>query len=191
MASVWYGRSMGEGAVIDYDDTNLSPAMSSALVARVCSIAPTRRRRFLWAAWWTAAPSRKPFQRPDAFAGGARTRAEALAAAERAANCKLTEIESSWARAWSNVLVGKEPWPSTRTANEHETPKRRATASATSIWQTLGLEAGATVLEIKRAYRARALQTHPDRGGSAEEFRTVQSAYESALKRRKHAGKTR
>ena len=33
--------------------------MSSALFAPVCAIAPTRRRRFLWAAWWTAAPSRK------------------------------------------------------------------------------------------------------------------------------------
>jgi len=165
--------------------------MSSALFAPVCAIAPTRRRRFLWAAWWTAAPSRKPFQRPDAFAGGARTRAEAQAAAERAAHCKLTEIESSWARAWANVLVGKDPWPSARAESGHEAPKARTTANATSVWQTLGLEAGATVLEIKRAYRARALQTHPDRGGSAEEFRAVQSAYESALKRRKHSPKPR
>ncbi|HKO47215.1 MAG TPA: J domain-containing protein [Polyangiaceae bacterium] len=161
--------------------------MSSALFAPVCAIAATRRRRFLWAAWWTAAPSRKPFQKPDAFAGGARTRAEAQAAAERAANCKLTEIEGSWARAWSNILIGKEPWSSTRTESEHDrAPQARTTPNATSIWQTLGLESGATVLEIKRAYRARAMQTHPDRGGSAEEFRAVQSAYESALKRRKH-----
>lgn len=164
--------------------------MSSALFAPVFAIAPTRRRRFLWAAWWTVAPSRKPFQKPDAFAGGARTRAEAQAAAERAANCTLTEIESSWARAWANVLVGKEPWPSTR-AESDEAPKARTTANAPSVWQTLGLEAGATVLEIKRAYRARALQTHPDRGGSANEFRAVQSAYESALKRRKHSPKAR
>jgi hypothetical protein len=165
--------------------------MSSALFAPVFAITPTRRRRFLWAAWWTAAPSQEPFQRPDAFAGGARTRAEAQAAAERAAHCKLTEIESSWARAWSNVLVGKEPWPSTRAGSGHEAPKPRTTANATSVWQTLGLEAGATVVEIKRAYRARALQTHPDRGGSAEEFRAVQSAYESAMKRRKHSPKPR
>ena len=166
--------------------------MSSALFAPVCAIAPTRRRRFLWAAWWTGAPSRKPFRKPDAFAGGARTRAEAQAAAERAAKCKLTEIESSWARAWSNILIGKDPWPSSQAASEgEEAPKARAVSNATSIWQTLGLDSGATVAEIKRAYRARALQTHPDRGGSAEGFRALQTAYESALQRRKHSPKKR
>jgi hypothetical protein len=166
--------------------------MTSALFAPVCAIAPTRRRRFLWAAWWTAAPSRQPFRKPDAFAGGARTRAEAQAAAERAANCRLTEIESSWARAWSNILIGKEPWPGTNhTATSDAPPRARGANNATSIWQTLGLDAQATVAQIKQAYRARALQTHPDRGGSAEAFRALQSAYESALKRRKHAPKAR
>jgi hypothetical protein len=166
--------------------------MTSALFAPVCAIAPTRRRRFLWAAWWTGAPTRKPFRKPDAFAGGARTRAEALAAAQKAARCALTEIESSWARAWSNILVGKEPWPgNASTQSGEDAPRARMTASATSIWHTLGVAATATLAEIKRAYRARALQTHPDRGGSAEEFRALQSAYESALKRRRHAPKAR
>ena len=166
--------------------------MSSALFAPVCAIAPTRRRRFLWAAWWTAAPSRKPFRKPDASAGGARTHAEAKALAERAANCKLTEIESSWARAWSNILIGKEPWPrALPDGARDEAPRVRATSNATSIWQTLGLEPKATLAEIKQAYRACALRTHPDRGGSAEEFRAVQSAYEAALKRRKQTAKAR
>ncbi|MEI9952760.1 MAG: hypothetical protein WDO74_28205 [Pseudomonadota bacterium] len=89
--------------------------MSSALFAPVCAIAPTRRRRFLWAAWWTAraltpalphSPTRLPAERAPAL--------KPHAAAERAANCKLSEIESSWARAWSNILIGKEPWPSTQ-----------------------------------------------------------------------------
>jgi len=161
--------------------------MSSALFAPVFAIAPTRRRRFLWAAWWTAAPSRKPFQKPDAFAGGARTRAEAQAAAERAANCKLTEIESGWARAWSNILIGKEPWTSGADARANdEAPRARVTSNATSIWQTLGLQANASLDDIKRAYRSRALQTHPDRGGTAEAFHALQNAYEAAVKRRKH-----
>jgi hypothetical protein len=159
--------------------------MSSALFTAVCSIAPTRRRRFLWAAWWTAAPSKKPFRKPDASEGGARTREEALRAAERAAGCALVEIESGWARAWANVLVGKEAWAGQRAAAEPSAPIRaRSAPSNPSVWTILGLKASASTLEIKAAYKKRALETHPDRGGSAAEFRAVQTAYETALKRR-------
>ncbi|MES1174785.1 MAG: J domain-containing protein [Myxococcales bacterium] len=168
--------------------------MSSALFAPVCAITPTRRRRFAWAAWWTAAPVHTPFRKPDAFEGGARTREEALRAAERAAGCALQEIESGWARAWSNILVGKEPWPSPRSGeSRRDEPPRARTASVPkqSIWHTLGLEPNATLLEIKRAYRLRALEAHPDRGGSDEAFRALQRAYESALKRRASKNKSR
>ena len=167
--------------------------MPDALFAPVCAIAPTRRRRFLWVAWWTGAPARTPFRKPDAFEGGARTREEALRAAERAAGCSLLEIESGWARAWANVLVGKEPWPTTSSQVPADTPPRpRAkTTNQPSVWSLLGLTAGASLEDIKRAYRMRALQAHPDRGGSDEAFRALQSAYESALKRRLHSPKRR
>jgi DnaJ domain len=168
--------------------------MSSALFAPVCAIAPTRRRRFLWAAWWTAAPLHTPFRKPDAFEGGARTREEALRAAERAAGCALQEIESGWARAWSNVLVGKEPWPPKRVGDDRQNEPPRARTGAVpkpSIWHTLGVEPNATLTDIKRAYRLRALQAHPDRGGSDAAFRALHSAYESALKRRASKKKSR
>ena len=165
--------------------------MTSALFAPVCAISPTRRRRFLWVAWWTAAPTRSPFCKPDAFEGGARTREEALRAAERAAGCKLIELESTWARAWANVLVGKEPWPSKAAPavqdaqDAQDAPRARgAVVPNPSLWDTLGLKPNATLPEIKRAYRLRALEVHPDRGGSDEAFRALHSAYESALRRR-------
>lgn len=159
--------------------------MSQALFAAVCAITPTRRRRFLWAAWWSAAPCANPFRKPDAFAGGARSHAEARSAAERAAGCSLLEIESSWARAWANVLVGKEPWPKPPAAGgPANAPAARAkTSPKPSLWQTLGLTAQASEVEIKQAYRQRALVAHPDRGGSAEAFRALHAAYESALER--------
>ncbi|MEP7049484.1 MAG: J domain-containing protein [Pseudomonadota bacterium] len=168
--------------------------MSSALFAPVCSITPTRRRRFLWVAWWSAPPCRAPFRKPEAFEGGARTRPEALQAAERAAGCKLLEIEGGWARAWANVLVGKDPWPTQRTGIDAEAVRPIKAAPAPSVWETLGLKPRATITEIKRAYRVRALDVHPDRGGSAEAFRKLHTAYESALKRsaeQKHKPKVR
>jgi hypothetical protein len=158
--------------------------MSSALFAPVCAITSTRRRRFLWAAWWTSAPTRSPFRKPDAFEGGARTREEALRGAERVAGCKLLEIEGSWARAWSNVLAGQEPWPSKRAPEADEAVRAAKRVAAPTVWQTLGLTPKATTPEIKRAYRQRALAAHPDRGGSDEAFRKLQSAYEAALERR-------
>lgn len=161
--------------------------MSSALFTAVCSITPTRRRRYLWAAWWTAAPSRKPFRKPDASQGGAHTREEAHKAAERAAGLPLLEIEGGWARAWANVLEGKKPWAGQRARNgaADAAPLRaRSAAGKPSIWDTLGLTAHASSAEIKSAYKKRALETHPDRGGRAADFRALHAAYEAALLRR-------
>ncbi len=89
------------------------------------------------------------------------------------------------------MLVGKEPWAGRRaqSAAASSTVRARSTRENPSIWQTLGLTARATASEIKSAYKKRALEVHPDRGGSAEDFRVLQSAYESALQRRAKAAR--
>lgn len=43
--------------------------------------------------------------------------------------------------------------------------------------RVLGIGPGASRAQIKRAWRRKALETHPDRGGSARRFREAQSAY--------------
>jgi DnaJ domain len=47
-----------------------------------------------------------------------------------------------------------------------------------AAYQILELRQGATRTEIKSAYRRASLLTHPDRGGSAFDFRRIQRAYE-------------
>jgi hypothetical protein len=160
-----------------------------------CAVTTTRRRRFMWVAWWTAPPARKPFRKPDAFSGGARSHDEALAQARRAAGVLLVEIEPYWARAWARVLLGRQPWgvraEGTASSNAHRRsrgrsttpPTNAATVATTSIWETLGITAHATAADLKRAFRQRALATHPDRGGDAEAFRAVQSAFKEAQRR--------
>jgi hypothetical protein len=161
-----------------------------------CSVTTTRRRRFMWVAWWTAPPLREPFRKPDAFSGGARSHEEAVAQAHRAAGMPLVEIEPYWARAWARVLIGRPPWglrpegaPSSFGAHRRSgddsntTTTDRARATATSIWETLGITAHATAGELKRAFRQRALATHPDRGGDAEAFRQVHRAFKEAQRR--------
>jgi hypothetical protein len=164
----------------------------SELFAPVCSIAPTKRRRFLWAAWWSGPPVREPFRKPDAYSGGARTREEALAEAEKACGAKLVEIDASWARAHARVMRGEVAFPQKPRASsegEREGEGERVGKVPNkpdenlSVWHVLGLAPNATPTDVKRAYRLRALETHPDRGGSPEAFREVQRAYETALER--------
>ena len=149
----------------------------------------------MWVAWWTAPPAREPFRKPDAFSGGARSHEEALAQARRAAGVLLVEIEPYWARAWARVLLGRPPWgvraEGAASSSAHgrssgrstTAPTNAARATTTSIWETLGITARATADDLKRAFRQRALATHPDRGGDAEAFRQVQSAFKEAQRR--------
>jgi hypothetical protein len=154
------------------------------LFAPVCSIATTRRRRFLWAAWWSGPPVGKPFRKPDAYAGGARTAEEAHRDAERVAGRPLVLVEPRWARAWGRILVGLPPFfgpDRTETVGSDPAPATRDVPR--SPFAELGLETTATADEVKRAYRRRALETHPDRGGSDEAFRAVQRAFVAATTR--------
>jgi len=160
------------------------------LSTAVCSIAPTQRRRFFWAAWWSGAPRHAPFRKPDAANGGARTREAALREAELHAGRHLVLIEPYWAHAWNRVLRGESPPPPPKPRNQR--PERAPRPE--SAWSLLGLEQGATLTELKRAFRARALETHPDRGGDAAQFRAVQRAYErlvAQLERKKPARRAR
>jgi curved DNA-binding protein CbpA len=45
----------------------------------------------------------------------------------------------------------------------------------------LGLDANASLAEIKQAHRKLVKQHHPDLGGSAEAFRRVNEAYQSLV----------
>lgn len=49
-------------------------------------------------------------------------------------------------------------------------------------YQVLGLVPGASLDEIKAAYRRRMMQCHPDKGGSEEEAKMINRAYEQLTK---------
>ena len=143
------------------------------LSSGVFALARTKRRRFLWCAWWTAAPTEKPFRPPDAWGGGARTRDEAQALAERAAGRTLFPIDDHWAGAWKRHLAGLDPFP-----------KPRAARPPTEPYAVLGLTRDATLDDVKRAFRAAALKHHPDQGGTSEAFVDTKRAYDAIRKRR-------
>jgi hypothetical protein len=152
----------------------------------VLSIARTQRGRFFWAAWWTGAPTFAPFRKPDASGGGASDWYAARDDAERTTGRAFAEIDSEWAHAFLRTLRGQPAFnEGQRRRANGERPEPRAKApTPASIWDTLGVASSATEIEIRRAYRLRALETHPDRGGTDEAFREVRAAYEEALRRR-------
>ncbi len=143
---------------------------------------PTRRRRFLWAAWWTAPPEADPFRKPDASSGGARTLDEARVHAERAAGRALVAVEPRWAGAWVRVLRGDPPWPAPRPERPPDAPVP-APPRGSKTWAlgVLGLSSGATEADVKRAFRGAALRTHPDRGGDDAAFIEARRAFDVAL----------
>jgi hypothetical protein len=159
----------------------------------VYSVTTTKRRRFFWCAWWTGAPSRSPFRKPDAWSGGARSEEEAQKQAEQAAGKPLTRAEPIWARAAIRAQAGLPPWvirepkrPPPEPPPPRESPRRRPAGvpPGSSPLALLGLGPTATLEEIKRAFRRLALTTHPDRGGSAAAFIRVKWAHDEALARR-------
>lgn len=168
----------------------------SAPPACVYSVTTTKRRRYFWCAWWTGTPERTPFRKPDAWSGGARSEDEARRQAEAAAGKPLTLTEPIWARAFIRVLAGLPPWivreakrpprPPPEPPPPREAPRRRPVGvpAGSSPFTILGVGPGATLAEIKRAFRRLALATHPDRGGSAAAFIQVKWAHDEALFRR-------
>lgn len=164
----------------------------TALFAPLVSIAPTKRRRYFWAAFWSGPPTESPFRPPDAHSGGARTELEARAQAERAAGMPLIVVSPRWARAVQRTLLGQPPFPPPRKPKVGPGPAEvpgassgatRGAAPRPSVWSILGIARDADEEELKSAFRRRALVTHPDRGGTAEAFREVHAAYLEAKKR--------
>ncbi len=156
----------------------------SAISRGVFAIARTKRRRYLWCAWWTGEPKAKPFRPPDAWGGGATTEEEARTFAERAAGMPLEPIDGHWAGAWKRMRAGREPFVAhaPRTARDD-------VARAVDPYALLGVTADADLEAIKAAFRKKALEHHPDHGGSAEAFIAIKRAYDGIVRRRARARK--
>lgn len=158
-----------------------SPPPPSGLSRGVFALARTKRKRFLWCAWWTGQPTATPFRAPDAWGGGARTREEAQALAERAAGRPLWAVDDHWAGAWKRSLAELDPFP----RHTARTPVAMgARAHPLDPFVVLGLSSEATLAEVKAAFRRKALEQHPDQGGTAEAFMATKRAYDAIVKRR-------
>jgi len=60
-----------------------------------------------------------------------------------------------------------------------------------SWWETLGVQSSASEVEVREAFRIKALTEHPDKGGSNERWLTLQEALEQALSKVNSRGTTK
>jgi len=144
----------------------------------VYSVTMTKRRRFLWCAWWTAEPRAEPFRPPDAWSGGARSLETAKSAAEQAAGTPLSALDGRWAGAWVRVRAGLPPFV------EHVAPSVPVAKPAHDPHALLGVAPGASLIQIKSAFRKQALEHHPDRGGDPLKFMAAKAAFDALARRR-------
>jgi hypothetical protein len=162
----------------------------SSLLRGVVSVTRTKRRRFLWCAWWSGEPTADPFRPPDAWSGGARTEDEARAAAEKAAGFTLRPVAGRWAGAFLRIRAGLPPFPRARrepgpddagapSEKPGETPARPVDPYA-----LLGVPRGAPLDVVKAAFKKKALEHHPDHGGDAATFMALKRAYDGIVRRR-------
>jgi hypothetical protein len=155
------------------------PSTVTVLIHPVVAVTRTKRRRYLWCAWWSGAPCAEPFRAPDAWKGGARSEQDAVLEAQDVAGMSLSPTESRWAGAWLRVRDGLPPFP--------ERASRAASVGPKPIdpHAVLGVAIGAPIDELRTQFRARALLLHPDHGGDASAFIALKRAYDTLSARRR------
>lgn len=158
----------------------------SGLSRGVYALARTKRKRFLWCAWWTGEPTAKPFRPPDAWGGGADTEEGAKLLAERAAGMPLELVDGHWAGAWKRIQAGMAPFPKRA---ERPTVASDDPVRPVDPYVLLGIDAKATLDDVKAAFRKKALEHHPDQGGTPDAFMAIKRAYDGIVKRRTRARK--
>ncbi len=101
--------------------------------------------------------------------------------AEKAAGMPLVVVEALWAKAVLRTSLGLPPFAASEA--DHQSPVAATRRDGPSVWALLGVSQTATPAEVKRAFRKKALETHPDHGGDALMFQKVRAAYDEALRR--------
>jgi hypothetical protein len=96
----------------------------------------------------------------------------------------LERIDGHWAGAWKRIRAGSPPFPARKPRPEGAPALEEARPRPMSPYVLLGVEPAASIEEVKAAFRKKALEHHPDRGGTTESFVRMKRAYDAIMKAR-------
>jgi DnaJ-class molecular chaperone len=84
--------------------------------------------------------------------------------------------------AWINAKRAEAVCDECMGAVLDEEQEEEEEAEGYNPWVVLGISPEATVEDVKRAFRRKALKCHPDQGGAASTFQEVKKAYDAIMK---------
>lgn len=143
------------------------------------------RGRAVWSVWFGHRPTREHFE-PSDVRGEATdvhaARLAAFAAFSRARGVtRWAEIDSLFAIADDRQARGVDPvFPGDKRRAPREVAPREI---ADEVLEVLGLEPPITLERARAAYKARALECHPDRGGTHEQMLALNRAFATVRER--------
>lgn len=96
------------------------------------------------------------------------------------AGARRENVRENYRRATTSGARTNGTNRSTRTNRTNRAPSARSGPSRAEAYRTLGVDTTATADEVKRAYRSKVKEVHPDtENGSEEAFKRVNRAYET------------
>jgi hypothetical protein len=83
----------------------------------------------------------------------------------------------------ASILCISRSTPSDFFSFQGGNPRNSGNSDDGSYYKALGegIDKHSNVNDIKKAYRKKAMQLHPDKGGNAEEFKALSEAYEVSI----------
>jgi hypothetical protein len=140
----------------------------------------------VWAAWWSALPTRQTFVGPDAHGRAPDEHAARLAAFRACGRARgvrsRVELPSAFAAAAARWVEGKPAWKGERRKAAVDLPVADDRLPADALAR-LGLEPPYTLARARAAYRKQSLLLHPDRGGDPRAFVALTEAWKRVKER--------
>ncbi len=149
------------------------------------AIGPRKKGRVTWSAWWTTRPTPDRFTLPDARGDAADengARHAAFQAMAKVRGCRSwMELDAQFAVAAERQARGDDPpWPGAKKPKPVDVDEKKSHVDVDLA--PLGISWPTTLRTVRAAYKKKAAEAHPDKGGTHDEMVALNRAFAAAKK---------